>query len=701
MASFAKGQIDGLAANMLNTDSSIADEGVGFRRDHQWVRQAFIVPYSEDGRSGRRKPMLEDIDIRNRKYSSASFKYTDSSLGGNHCINPPPQFTRYADIRTPGMLPDAREVSVPYAAGSTGMGRYYSEAIDDHNQIIHLRFGVPSYNSLTQFFTGFYNSTASQLARTGRVDESFFEAFSKFAVKVITIAVLPLTIIPMLFIMAGSAVRFLLRMPSSKFYYLKPTMAVYWHAVTSMVNQLSVNKRLVTYTQSEVYESFVGEKARIDNTQKTIYHQIFPELEANGMIDIYQIANRSKRLEMRHRAQLFKQLLQKGDAGWYGKVKKVYDEKLGLGQADPKESMPFSLKTFMEKWMSAKELAKGSSEGSVERDIRKGPEIKEGSSPDDAKKALSSKYEPNMSGKFWDYFEANAADGSEWASFRVDYTGPVSESFSNSSAPSSLAQKLNSASSGARDLKINLAGGNIDPLGIVSSVLSGVGSVMSAAADVLHISGLAAFAGNAFVDIPDHWESATASLPKSTYTMTLISPYGNPVSQMFSIYIPLCMLLAGCLPLAAGKQSWQSPFLCELYDRGRSICRLGMIESLSITRGVSNLGFNDEGDAMAVDVSFSIKDFSSVVAMPIQQKVSINPLEGIFDSENSFTDLLMVYSSISLRDANDRLPILRRQIDTKIANISSYFSASRLAMDLGSMSPGKLFGLFLAGTDKK
>ena len=55
------------------------------------------------------------------------------------------------------------------------MGRYYSEAIDDHNQIIHMRFGVPKFNSMTTFFTSFYNSEASQLARTGRSTSFIFK----------------------------------------------------------------------------------------------------------------------------------------------------------------------------------------------------------------------------------------------------------------------------------------------------------------------------------------------------------------------------------------------------------------------------------------------------------------------------------------------------------------------------------------------
>lgn len=702
MVSFVKGQINGAAANLLNTNSSLEDEAPNYRRDRQWVRRSFIVPFSEGTKEGGDKPMLEETDILNRKYSSAAFKYTDSSLGGNLCINPLPQFTRYADIRDKGLLPGARDTTLDYTTADMGMGTYYSEAIDDHNQIIHMRFGVPSYNSLTQFFTGFYNNSAAQVARTGRVDDNFVNKFLKFGGTVIGIAIMPLAILPILFLSAGAAARFFFRIPSSKFYYLKPTMPTYWHAVSNMVNQLSVNRGLTTWTRPDLYNSVIGSQMNVDNATKGILSQIYPEFASNGVIDIYAVANRSKRLEMRHRAELMRQLSSPGAEGWYGKVRKVYSEDAGLQKANPNETKPYSLSKFWESWTEkAKQISAGNDEGLIEKDMRNEVDVSK-LSVEQGVPIQRPMYNSTANEGLLNYFLANAEDGSDWASFRVDYTGPVNENFSNSSAPSAMGQKINSASSSARDIKLDYSGGlGLDPTGIAKAVMSGIGTVLGSVADTLHISGLVGFAGNAFVDIPEHWESSTSQMPKSTYTMTLISPYGNVISQMFNIYVPLCMILAGALPLATGKQSYQSPFLCELFDRGRSITRLGLIESISIMRGTSNLGFNKEGQAMAIEVSFSIKDLSSIMSMPIQQGMSLFPLEGIFDGDNAFTDYMMTLAGISLRDANDRFPILKRQLDTKIANYSSYFSKSRLAMDLGSMGINDLLGIFREGTNKK
>lgn len=43
----------------------------------------------------------------------------------------------------------------------------------------------------------------------------------------------------------GVGLRFAMGKPSSKFYYLKPTMPLYWNAVNSIVNQIAVNRGIV------------------------------------------------------------------------------------------------------------------------------------------------------------------------------------------------------------------------------------------------------------------------------------------------------------------------------------------------------------------------------------------------------------------------------------------------------------------------
>jgi hypothetical protein len=186
------------------------------------------------------------------------------------------------------------------------------------------------------------------------------------------------------------------------------------------------------------------------------------------------------------------------------------------------------------------------------------------------------------------------------------------------------------------------------------------------------------------------------------YALTLISPYGNKMSQMINIYVPLCMLLAGVLPLSTGRQSYTSPFLVELYDKGRAQTRLGMIDTMSITRGVSNLGFNREGEAMAIDVAFSIKDMSSVLHMPIVQGFDIlNPLNNIFDDDTVFSDYMSVLGSLSLNDVIYTSQRLKLALTRKGQAMDTWFSKAHAAQFVADLGPLKLISAFYEGLPRR
>lgn len=687
------GAINGIAADFLRSDANdpLVARPIGWKRDADWIRQSFFLQTDPLG-----NPHLEWVDQQNRVFSSADIKYTDSSLGGNNCINPPPQFTRYADPPVKGIIPDVNEeLSLDVQTGHLGMGRHYSEAIDDNSQVIHLRFGVAQFNSLTQFFTGFYSSDAGAAARTGRFTDNFFNSFIRGASNLLALALVPLVIIPVAILMLGSAVRFFMNWPTSKFYTLKPAMPLYWNAVTSMVNQIGANQGLVTYMDPKQVSSIMGKTQKLDNRAMSILSVMTDgAIDHNGTIDVFKITNRAKRLEMNYeqlRANMFRDAnVNPGDpnASYFGVVKKSLSPGAlapGNGTQLPYNNTGASLEALLARYISggARDSKISASDATGVKGIEQDPKKTTENAQDG-----STVYAPpkEADDKWYDYFLANLGDGAEWASFRVDYTGPVQESFSSTTAPSSLAQKINSFTSSNHDIRMNFAGG-IESIPGASAVVGAVKTVLGTVASTLHIEGLAAVAGSAFVDIPEHWESSVAQLPQAHYTMTLISPYGNPVSRMFSIYIPLAMLMAGALPLSTGKQSHTSPFLVELHDRGRVLSRLGIINELTISRGTSNLGFNNEGQPMAIDVTFGIKDLSTLMSMPIQPGFSEQPLAGLFDGDNAFTDYLMALSGMSLKDTIYRFPMLKYQAKRTMANFNAFTSKAAF-MNYAADFPG-------------
>jgi hypothetical protein len=180
--------------------------------------------------------------------------------------------------------------------------------------------------------------------------------------------------------------------------------------------------------------------------------------------------------------------------------------------------------------------------------------------------------------------------------------------------------------------------------------------------------------------------------------MQLISPYGNVVSQMNNIYIPLAMILAGGLPLSTGKQSYTSPFICQLFDQGRYQTRLGIIDSISITRGTSNLSFNKNKNAMAIDVTFSIMELSSIIHLPISKGYG-GSQEGIFDDENYFSDYMAMLGSLGLWEQFYTFPKAMLRLAKATRSLEKLKSPAMWAMYLHERTPVGMLDVLYKGSN--
>lgn len=650
-----------------------------FTKDTEWVRQAFLVKAEH----------MSLLDARARTASTADLKFVDTTIGGNIVINPPPQFTRNADIKTGGTR---------RAIGSKGMGWYYSEAIDDSKQVINMRMGVPQFNSLTTFFNSYYNSASGQLARTGRATSALYTLgqAAGFVVSTLSWKLLAVRVIGRIFKAA-------LEKPTSKYYYMKPAMPQYWSAVQTIVNNIAVNQGLVPRIGGSPASIELNNGYQFDQEAQLRMHYSMPDIfNSGGSVDVYAIANKAQRLA-RRQDDRFQTAYDKSRMNIEAAMKEIYDEPLRDRGGDYHEYMTKWLKTENAKPKFIDENNSGMDGGNVE-----------------------SAYD-NMTWtqQLSEAFSAEWDDGGAWASFRVNYTGSVGESFSNSITDSEIQNKINSMSSSARSMSFSFANGNLAPG--VGEVVGAVKSFIGGVADGIGLSGLAALGGSAFVDIPKHWHSSVASLPKSSYTINLVSPYGNPISQLMNLYIPLAMLLAMALPLSTGAQSYTSPFLVELYDRGRAQTRLGMIENMAITRGTSNLGFGDQHRPMAIDVSFSVVDMSSVMHMPISMGTTTRQVLGavsggiagsvagpggtvlgavaggvlgtdVFDDSTIWNDYMAILGGLSLADQVNTFRKLKLALTRQMTNWKTWTSPYKYASILGDTLPGHLMSAFHAGT---
>ena len=646
----------------------------GELKDAEWVKNSFLLP----------KHAVDAELSRRRLLSDAALKFTDTSLGGNFAINPPPQFTEYADLRIKGRF-----------SASNGMGRAYSEGLDDYGQLVHFRFGVASFNSLTQFFGNFYDTESATLARTGRSSSAFYTIGKALGF----VTTLPLQSV----VLAGAAIRFAINKPTSRYYYLKPTMPLYWNAVNTIANGIATNKAIVPRVH------IPGTTRSDDEAQYTMadvkrHSQVWGGIfRDDGGVDIYAMSNRAQRLADKNRELLntvFENSTSRQDLR--EKLLEYYAE-VGTLSDDGGSGIDVYLNRYMT--TSAAKAESGETESSSE----------------DAEPAT---YWSTMT-DYMDFAVAEARDGADFATFRVDYSGPASESFSSQTRASDLEGTLNGMSSGMRNARFSFADGNVGD-GLVTGLFEGavraVADIGTGLMDSVSIGGLAALAGRALVDLPKHWDGSTADLPRMQYNMELRTPYGNKLSQFMHLYIPLSMILAGALPISTGMQSYTSPFLCQAFCEGRAQTRLGLIDSVSITRGVGNMGFNKDKEPLGIDISFSVVDLSSILHMPIGGEMGVfdqllqgagslvagdtginfvNALKkSTYDDDNSYTDYLAILGNLS---ASDQIYTSRRlaiRLSRMMANHKAWKSKSHFAQWSLSGWTGDIIKMFARPNDR-
>ena len=185
----------------------------------------------------------------------------------------------------------------------------------------------------------------------------------------------------------------------------------------------------------------------------------------------------------------------------------------------------------------------------------------------------------------------------EYVAFYVDSASSVSESFSNSTTESQLANKVNSLSDAGREIAfltgaitgydakhgddelIQQANDTIDK--IASQYLNNNQLFKDIA------SNFATVAVGGKLIFPEIW--ADSSYSKSyDINIKLRTPDGDKVSWFMNIYVPLAHLI--CLTAArsapsGGGNAYAQPFLIRAYYKGLFNCDMGIITDMSITRG--------------------------------------------------------------------------------------------------------------------
>ena len=715
----------------------MADKTTNKFTDKDWVRELFVVGQDQ----------LDGLSLDERNWSTSDYKFNDTGMGGSIVINPLPQPSPWTD-------PITNPVFIKY--NRDGMGQYFSETFDDNYRIVTFRFGTMAFTSFLGFLFNMYHPGAAALVNKGRVHEIIFQIGRIIGFGASLVA-WPLHAMALL----GQAVMFMTRKPTSRYAYLKPGMTQYWGAAQTLLNHFMVNlgltgnaKEWKDYSASDAgIESFYVP----DTEERKAAAKAFPDLYGENSVqrfindtpgsylDIIAVANRGQRLAIERRKTVEKFIGEGGNL--LGMLEAMY-----RGQ---KSHAGASLAKLYSLWKNASIYNPDSAAGGVvgssigvglglgEQAQQQAPTTDENGNPvpapppepeqappteganapsavtnDSADAPGVNELDGNTSPGLADYFLAEMEEGSAFVSFRVDDTGPVSETFSNSYRASELAEKINSTAASARSTYFNLAGGNIGDSAVANIVESVVGGLKSLAEGVvtgIGLEGLLIAGGGGMVTMPKYWESSEVSLPKASYSFTLTSRYANRRSALQDIYMPLACILAGAMSQAVGKHAYSAPFYCEFYDRGRMQSRFAAIDSLTITRGDGTVGFTPEGLLMSCTVSFTLAAMEEHVSMPLSEKFSFTEsltsllgaailkdtaakiaggglatqlARGLFDDDNQLLDWLAVLTGVSLNEQYYIGAKLRRRIRQRRLDVTAAFSTPAMASFLSETTVG-------------
>ena len=746
LAKSAQGAVDGLkakAGNVINNVTGKTDQSKNTTPqsqivDSEWLKSTFVIKDSDIVIGDEYSKYIR----KNRYFSSADYKFTSTSPGMNMAVNPKPQFTRYCDIRSKGKLqrPDVTVGTTGHHTG-LGMGRYYSEAIDDNQQRIFLRFGVPKYMPLLLWMSKSFDIDKVILHNRGVITGTLLEAIGLVS-KFLAIGAAPLLAIGMFAVNVYTQ--------NSRFYSVKETMYTYWATVENILNQMTARRTMVPHIFQDYsfkLDNTIGREQKTSQSFVEALNALIPDVidGETGRISVFAIALRSqaaynKMLQADYKENEGKNLSQdmtgypdtgrtshdtyftnnRGEANVASKAVGVTANALdAIGNA-PGAAVSFTKNLFdkahqllmrdnKDQQVSLLDEGGGATQSSmIEYDPayldKDGKPMSLSTDPNDPSDSPEQKIQKNAKDKkatfdkYKEYMLAELSEGAAFAVFNVDYTGSVGESFSNSSGSNPIESTFNAISSKARNISNILSSATDIP--VVQDVMkfaADTGATILSNASFGIANPLLALAYGVNISMPKVWESSSASLPRANYKIKLISPYGNAYSQLFNIYLPLAMILAGSLPRSTGASSYTSPYMCQLFDRGRVNIQLGMIEQVGITRGTSNLAFSRNGHPNAIDVDISIANLDEVISVDVNSSGvitrALNALSPDF-SDNPFTTYLNTITAVDVYTQVYRVPMMRLKLAERAMVLKTITNPDPAAMAAFTVDKIPFTGLY-------
>ena len=293
----------------------------------------------------------------------------------------------------------------------------------------------------------------------------------------------------------------------------------------------------------------------------------------------------------------------------------------------------------------------------------------------------------------------------------------VSESFSNSTETHPIVNQYNEMygeSNQARLSRTVTSQGGKELVGQVKEKMEGVdftdkdgnitmGSALAAAGKMF-----ASYAGQRVFDgelgmvmsgsgrfiLPEIWADSTFDRSYNI-SFKFRSPYGHRLSIYENTLVPLIFLIAMTAPRAVGISSYTSPFYVKAFSKGLFSCDMGMITSLSISRGEDKNDRTFEGFFRTVSVSMSIKDVLPTMQMGLDAGMwSLNKA-----ANNGMINYMCNLAGVDFVERANLAKDTDRVVQNLRTSINSIGTNSRIWMAQSSLA-GKIIGTTMRALGK-
>lgn len=236
----------------------------------------------------------------------------------------------------------------------------------------------------------------------------------------------------------------------------------------------------------------------------------------------------------------------------------------------------------------------------------------------------------------WENYTNEAFKGfvssAETVAFYIDSDTQVSESFTNETSQSSLANSVNGLSDMAREIQFLLGSSagvefdmmkseNFDTnLEELTNFTNKYASILpSNIMDKLTNGVLTVSCGGKMI-FPEIWSDSNFSRSYDI-SIKLTTPEADVFSWYMNIAVPMIHLIALVAPRQLGANSYQSPFLVRGYYKGFFNCDMGIITSMNIKRGDKGK-WTPNGLPTVVDIDFNLKDLYQIMSISREDKIA-------------------------------------------------------------------------------